>query len=413
MTAGQETRLGLTYWPIRKGPFFWEAFDSREVAHELAHVADLGCSLVRVLLPWETFHPWENHIATPAFDAFGRLLDAAEQAGLGVVPVLFVGHLYGQRFLPRWLLTPALAPDVDLRTISGGSEYIGRVKDFYTSRPLLDAQRYFVRELVGFYGQHPAVHAWDVGGNGVMLVAPPPAPEAAVEWLAALTQAVEEADEERHPVWCSLPAEVLTCPEMPSLAAVCETGARLALDVYPALCPEAEGPQDADFVAYVLLLAAALAGESVSCSGTGLPTAGSGLPAQVVEVPRGPDEPPRRVHLFSEEDQAAYLERVLAHATALDVPLVAWATFADVPPALWEEPPFDQAILPRYLGLVRADGREKEATAVTRLWARHPAADEFRSPFRGRELAVDPEEFARNPRQALADWYRAFREGEM
>ncbi len=411
MTANGETHFGLTYWPIRKGPFFWEAFDAHEVAYELAHAADLGCAFVRVLLPWESFQPWERHITVRAFDAFGRLLDAAEQAGLSVVPVLFVGHLYGQRFLPRWLMTPAPTPDLNARTVSGGSEYVGRARNVYTDRPLLEAQHYFVRELVGFYAQHPALHAWDVGGNGLFLVVPPPAPDAAVEWLGELVEVISEVDEGRHPIWCGLPDSLLTMSGMPFLAALRGVGVTLALDVYPILHPEADGPQDADFVAFTLLLAATLAEGPVGCSATGLPTTGSDLPGPMVEVPRGPDQPPRQVPLFDEEAQAAYLERVLAHATALRLPFVAQATFADAPPTLWETPPFDQAVLPRHLGLVRADGREKEAAAVTRRWARTPGAEEFASPFEARPLSIDPDAFARDPQGALAEWYRAFREG--
>ena len=402
--------LGLTYWPARKGPFFWESFDPHEVRHELAHVADLGGAAVRVFLPWETFQPWEDRINVRAFDAFGQLLDAAEEAGVGAVPVLFVGHLYGQRFLPAWLLRPAPSPDVAVRTVSGGSEHVGHAKPLYTARPLVDAQRYLVRELVGFYAAHPAVHAWDVGGNGLFLVAPPPAPEAGLEWAGELLQAVQEADGGRHPVWWGVPDEVLTAPGLPSLAALADVGLVPGLETYPILRPEAHGADDVEFAAFMWALAATLSSRPMGLAITGLPTAPPQGPT-VAEVSRGPELPPRTLPLRPEEDQAAYVEQVLARAR--DVDLVVPATFADVPPELWATPPFDQALLPRHLGLVRADGREKEAATAARLWAKaHAGRAEQESPS-PRPLDVDPEELARGGREVLAKWYRAFREGEL
>ncbi|MDQ7028316.1 MAG: hypothetical protein Q9O62_00355 [Ardenticatenia bacterium] len=408
-----QPQLGVTYWPARKGLFFWETFDRHEVRHELAHVADLGGSTVRVFLPWETFQPWEHQINPRAFDAFGHLLDAAEDAGVGVVPVLFVGHLYGQRFLPGWLLRPAPAPDVSVRTVSGGREYLGQARPLYTTRPLLDAQRYLVHELIGFYAAHSAIRAWDVGGNGLVLVVPPAAPGALLEWAGELVQVVQEADGGRHPVWWSAPDDVLTAPNLPTLAELAEIGLLPVPETYPALRPEAQGPDDAEFVAFMWALVATLSARPLPCAITGLPTAPPQGP-RTARLPTDSELPPRALPLHEEETQAVYLEQVLTRAANWHVDLIVAATFADAPPELWATPPFDHALLPRHSGLVRADGREKETATTVRLWAKgtetHVAAQESLS---FRPLAVDPEELARRGWKAIAAWYRAFLEGEL
>lgn len=405
------TKLGCTYWPASKGPFFWQDFDRGEVASQLAHTADLGCDVVRLLLPWETFQPQETVLHMPAFDAFGEVLDAALDAAIKVVPVLFVGHLFNHRFLPRWLMDVGTPGRQQMRTISDGWEHPGGVKNLYETRELLDAQQTLIRELIGFYSQHPAVHAWDIGGNGLLAAAPASPyrdPEAVHHWLSLLQETVQEADESRHPVWCSTPDTVLTMSEAPRLNLLAELGIICALETYPFVHTSAAGGTDADFLAYVWLLARTLADAAVACASTGLPTSPEGGDTTIT-VPQRGRRPRRRVQVYAEEKQARFLAQAVGNAVAVALSFICNATYADVPPALWEEPPFDVAVAPRYMGLVRSDEDEKAAADV---WRRRPA-EPSRADLEARSLAVDLDEFVAEPQRCFREWYSRFRQGEL
>lgn len=409
MTKPSSLQLGLTYWPTRKGPFFWDAYDHGEVTSEMAHIADLGCDFVRLLLPWETVQPQKNLIHTPALDTLGALLDAADDASIDVVPVLFVGHLFAHRFLPRWLMEFAAGSRSPFRTISDKWEHPGVVKNVYETRDLLDAQQMLIREIVGNFGQHPAIRAWDIGGNGFLTTTPPRDADAALRRLELLKQVVDEADEGRHPVWWTQPDTLLLVPAAPPLGVIEELGITVGLDTYPFAHGTAHNASDTDFAAYVWLLARTLAGTTVGCSATGLPTTPAGGAAEILEIPEGPDTPARRVLLHDEATQAQYFEGIIGNAQALEVPYVCNATFADVPETLWDEPPFDRAIRPRYLGLVTAEGREKEAAGI---WRQRPTTA-TRAELEPRTLEVDPEEFSAESERCFREWYQRFRDGEI
>lgn len=425
-TTDQPTlRLGCTYWPRRKGPWFWdERFDRGEIRGELEHLADLGCTLVRVLLPWAAFQPQPALIARAAFDQFGQMLDAAEAAGVSLVPALFVGTLGGTRFLPRWLLRVTAASGQALpereprpRTISEGWLYAGAIQNFYEQRDLLDAQRFLIRELVGYFGPHPALAAWDLGGGGLIAHLPPRAPEAALAWLEQLTTMAREADPQ-HPLWYGGDSALLLAPTAPRVLDLREMVDTLALSAIPYTNPTARGPADHQFVLYTVQLAGTLAetgGRPPGCLGTGVPTAAPGLVEEVIEIESDdPEAPPRRFRLPSEEVQAEFIHELLPAAQALGVPLLFNAVYADAPPDLWTVPPFDQAVPLRRLGLVRADGREKPGAAVWRDLADRLAHDELGAFGRdARALDVDNDEFYAAPAATFQRWYLRALEGEI
>jgi hypothetical protein len=275
--------LGCTYWPRRKGPWFWdERFDRGEVRGELEHLADLGCRVARVLLPWATFQPQPKLISSAAFDRFAQALDAAETAGIGLLPTLMVGQLGGTRFLPRWLLYVAAGQGTALperdprpRTLSEGWLYPGALQNFYEQPDLLTAQRFLIAELLGNFGAHPAVVGWDLGGGDLISAIPPRAPDAALSWLDHLGDLAREADP-NHPLWYNGSTALLQWSSAPRLGELGSLVDRLALSVVPFNHSAARGPADTSFVLYTLQLGGTLAetgGRPVGCLGTGVPTA--------------------------------------------------------------------------------------------------------------------------------------------
>ncbi|MCZ7568595.1 MAG: hypothetical protein M5U01_08390 [Ardenticatenaceae bacterium] len=418
-------RLGCTYWPRRRGPWFWnEHFDRGEIRGELDHLADLGCELVRVLLPWALFQPQPALIARTAFDQFGQLLDTGEAARVSLVPVLFVGALGGIRFLPRWLLRVAASRGQALaereprpRTISEGWLYAGAIQNFYEQRDLVNAQRFLIRELVGYFGPHPALAGWDLGGGDLITHIPPRAPEAALGWLEQLTTAAQEADPQ-HPCWYGGDSGLLLAPTAPRVHEISQIIDRLALSVVPFISQTARGPADHEFILYTLQLTGTLAetgGRPLGCLGTGVPAAAPGLVEEVIEVKSDdPKAPPRRFHLPSEKVQADFMYELIPAAQTAGVPFLFNMTYANAPVDLWGVPPLDEAVPLRRLGLVRADGREKPAAAAWRDLAGRLAHDELGAFGRdARTLDIDTDEFYAAPAATFQRWYRRMREGEI
>lgn len=417
--------LGCAYWPRRKGPWFWdEGFDRGEVRGELEHVADLGCRLVRVLLPWATFQPQATLVNSTAFDRFEHVLDAAEGAGLTVVPTLFVGLFGGTRFVPRWLLRASAArgqalpePEPRPRTISEEWLYPGAIQNFYEERALLEAQRFLIRELAGYFGPHPALAAWDLGGGDVIAAMPPRGPEAALAWLDHLTATTREADP-AHPVWYGGQLALLLAPAAPRLSDLRPLVNTMGVSVLPFGHEVSRGPADEDFVLYGLQLAGTLAetgGTPLGCTGTGVPTAAPGLFEELIELESDdPEEPPRQFRLPSEEVQAEFIHDLLHAAYTGGVPFVFNLMYADPPADLWSRPPFDEAIALRRAGLVRADGREKPAAGIWRDIAGRLAHRELGAFGReARALDIDQDEFYRAPLNVFDPWYRKALEGEI
>ncbi|HYA02921.1 MAG TPA: hypothetical protein VEI04_07385, partial [Syntrophobacteria bacterium] len=49
--------IGVNYWPQRMAMFMWRQFDPAIIKTDMATVAELRCSSVRIFLLWEDSQP--------------------------------------------------------------------------------------------------------------------------------------------------------------------------------------------------------------------------------------------------------------------------------------------------------------------------------------------------------------------
>jgi hypothetical protein len=133
-TCNDAFSLGVTYWPRQAGLLFWQRYDRGPVRDELAHIAALGFDTVRLCLVWEDFQPGPTRINSRAMRSLEHALDTAHTVGLRVVLALFPVATLGQ-----------------LQILSPGSVRRSVQRD--------DC-RYLVREVAGYFGDHPAVRIW-------------------------------------------------------------------------------------------------------------------------------------------------------------------------------------------------------------------------------------------------------------
>jgi len=397
--------IGVTYWPKRTGHGWWRAFDRGEIRDELAHVAALGCNTVRFCLRWEDFQPGPKRLNNGALHAFEHALDAAQESGLGVVVALFPVAIGGALQVPRWVnsvdvldelrsATRLVGPTIVLRPNSepsllyDDSYHPNQTRDLFHATPILDAQRYLIREVVGYFRSHPALKIWQVG-EGLERIHKPGSTQAVAEWFAAMGEALREQDSQT-PLLGVTSARGLTMstgPRPEDIAKSCNL-AGVATD--PPERPERGQAVHTAYVAYMNALTAALAGRPVFVTSLGLPTAPNEQVGWINDTAYGR---PLRAYRAELEEQAAFVETALERLHSAGARGAWLAAYADYPQPLWQMPPLDRAIRERTLGVVDADGREKPAAdALRRFAARQPTIVDIAPP-----IAVDPERYWREP----------------
>lgn len=409
--------IGVTYWPRRKATRWWQAFDRGEVEEELAHVAALGCHLVRIPLLWSAVQPTADRLDHRMLDRLGEALDAAHTAGLLAVVDLQVGLACGAFDFPDWAMDPlpiaALpggSPALPVRQIVHGREETRyRLRDPFEDEKMTQAQRRLFHEVIGFYADHPAVFGWSLG-HELDRARPPRAADAAGEWLERRVAEIREVAEAVRLFWYSdLAAFARSAGMRPDVIAA--TLGTVAVEVHPGLHSLAEHPLDIELVRFTVALARALAPETpvwvVGCAVPTVPTPGD--PGTMLMDAVDGDE--REVYFASESEQEEFVEQVL-EALIADGAAGCWlGHYADFEESLWEEPPLDRGRRERTLGMVRRDGSEKPAAEAVRRVRKRLDAGVLNPGQPERRLEIDPEAYWREPGRHLRHKYDEYREG--
>ncbi len=407
--------LGLTYWPRRTAHNWWRMFDRGEAREELEQVAALGFDTVRFCLRWEDFQPQQDRVGSVALRALEHALDAAQAASLRVVAVLFPAALDGSLQMPAWanqgdaigeiqravrlgslqVVRPALHPPL----LYEDGYHPNRTHDPFNDRDMLDAQRYLVREVAGYFDMHPALWAWQIG-EGLEYVHRPGSAEAVRYWLGTIAETLREAARQPRLLGVTTTRGLATRPgpRPEHLAEACDL---LGVAADPPAPLPGERPLHVAYVAYLHALAAALGGKPAIVTSMAMPTAPDGHSDWIADSAYGR---PTRAYLGNEEEQATFvgltLDRLLGAGAG-----GAWlASYADYAPEMWRTPPFDRVTRSRTLGVVAADGREKPVAAVLRAFAaaRHPVAENVSV------LDIDPERYWRDPKRSFEGLWREF-----
>jgi hypothetical protein len=408
--------IGLTYWPRRKGHAWWRAFDRAEARDELAHVAALGCDTVRLCLRWEDFQPGPRRLNSAALNALEQAFDAAQEAGLRVVAALFPVAFGGALQLPAWAngddplaelrrAARMVGPAMVVRPAGGplllydGGYHKNEANDLFSDARLLDAQRYLIRELAGYFGSHPALYAWQLG-EGLERVHKPVGASAAYEWLAAMVEALREQRADARALGV-VSTRALLSPAGPRPEAVAETCDLLGVAADPPDPPLAKGQNHAVYVAYLHALVASLGRRAATVTSLGLPTAPDGRAGWISDSAYGRS---LRAYRGDLEQQSGFVADALDRLHRGGATGAWLAAYADYPADLWREPPLDRAIRERTLGLVDADGREKPAAgALRRFAAERRAVAEIAPP-----LDADPDRYWREPQRLFEELWGDF-----
>ncbi len=351
--------LGVNYWPRKKAMFWWQRFDGGEVRDEFAEIAAMGLDLVRVLLMWEDFQPGPFTMAPSALRDLGTVLDTARDHGLRVIPTLFVGHMSGINWAPSWALDgPARAGTTPLW--SGGAPVDRAPADLYEAPPLLRAQVYGLRAIVGAYAGHPAIYSWNITNEHDNFLQPPSA-DAAWLWNLLLCDEVRRLDP-AHPVTAGLHIEDYDRYHNFRPADLAAGNDYLSIHGYALYTRWARGPLDPAVVPFGVALAHALGGEQVMAEEYGICTTPGGRRSERRTMTMGARS---WQQLFASDEQAAEYYRAVGQQLLRvgAIGALAWC-FSDYDPLLYETPPFDTMVHERYFGLTRYDGSPKPCLAA-------------------------------------------------
>jgi hypothetical protein len=407
--------LGMTYWPRRTAQHWWRVFDRGEAREELAHIKTLGCDTVRFCLRWEDFQPAPQRVGSAALRALEQALDAAQEAGLRVVAVLFPVAIDGSLQVPGWAnrvdavadlqrttrFGPVLVvrPSVQPPLLYEDGYHSNQMRDLFDNSAMLDAQRYLVSEVAGYFGAHPALWAWQLG-EGLEQAYRPSSAESARAWYTTIGETLRA----RHPAARLLgvaTARGLTTRPGPRPEHLVETCDLLGVAADPPEPLVGERNQHSLYVAYLHALTASLAGRAIFVTSMGLPTAPDDRAGWIADTASGR---PTRAYIGDAEEQAAFVGTALERLRALGARGAWLASYADYSPELWRVPPFDRVTRARTAGIVDASGHEKPAAAALRAFAaaRHDVVEAAPA------LEVDPERYWRDPRRGFVELWREF-----
>lgn len=376
--------LGLGYLPSRSGPAFWQRFDAAEIAEDLAHIAALGFQAVRVPLFWADFQPGPERIEPRALDHFGRFLDLCQERGLKVRGGLWAGLWDGALWWPEWGVAPAPLPPTWPLLVNGVRVRWGRVRHVFSDERMTTARAILIRELVGFFRDHPALLGWEpLPGFGRLAAASERS--AVLDWLQSSIESLKQAAPGLHSTF------LLALDALETRAAlwpddIIAAGGEPSLSVATFASDRRRLPLNARWIAFALDLIAVLAGRPASLHLAGLPTAPLGQPSTALDG----------IFYASEETAAAHLAAVLALARQRHIPELWLWRWADIPERHWTEPPYDHSPWRRHTGLLRADGSEKKLLDGLRA----ETNDVF--PV----LAIDPDDYRADPANRFQSlWY--------
>jgi len=344
--------VGVNYWPARTAMRWWTMFDAAEVRVDFRRIAEAGLDSVRIFLTWEDFQPAPHTVNPRMLDKLVEVADLAFDAGLALMPTLFTGHMSGVNWIPAWATGPD-DPEQRFRVVSANAVSRRVPRSWFTDSEVTTAQYLLARQSANAVAGHPAVSAWDLGNENSNCVQPS-IPTAGLRWLDRMATAIREADASAM-ITIGLHMEDLEHDRKigpAEAASICDF---LTMHGYPIYAPWARGPTDEHLLGFLSEVTRWLGGETdVLFSEFGLPT--SNRHENAVADPRS--------MLVDEAAAADYAGRALdglRRAGAIGAML--WCA-NDYLPAIWDEPPLDEATHERSFGLWRSDGSPKPAVGV-------------------------------------------------
>lgn len=341
--------LGVNYWPAGKAMYWWQDFEAAEVEQDFCRLADAGFQVVRVFLAWEDFQPTPHKISTRCLNHLVAVAEVAANCKILIQPTFFCGHMSGVNWMPEWMLGgPAQGR---FPVMSSGKLSHLEIRNYYSDREIIKAQKLQCREVAQALKGHPALWGYDLGNESSNCVIPPNR-QAARDWLAAVVGELKGVHD--VPVTIGLHAEDLEEDRKlgPADAALyCDF---LCMHGYPFYLDWVDHPLDVNVLPFLGLITNWLGGKRVLFQEFGVSD-------QILQ-----QEFPGEI----EEGGALYYRKALHLLREAGMwGALAWC-YSDYQPHLFGKPPLKENPHERYFGLFKADGSHKKAVSVFQEFAK-------------------------------------------
>jgi hypothetical protein len=189
-----QLEVGVTYLPSDVGPYMWHEFAAEVVRRDLTAIAAHRISVVRIPLAWDAFMPSDGAPSARRMRDLETVLTTARELGLRLVPALFAESIGDCVMLPAYAVDrrkprPGVRCVTDARVVDGGP------RDLYTDPLMLEVQVRWLDALLAAFSAHPAIAAWDLGGDPASTVRPRRIAHMAA-WAELLAERVHAQQEE-------------------------------------------------------------------------------------------------------------------------------------------------------------------------------------------------------------------------
>ena len=378
--------LGINYWPRKSAMYMWEEFDLGEVREDMAHIADMGFEVVRMFTRTKDFLPTPSTVDATMVQRLVKVVQAAADAGLMVVPTVIILNMSGSIWWPSWMLDAA-----------------GKPRDIFSDPAMLRAQALLAQTLARELAGNVALRGFDLA-NEIDDAQFPQSREAAAGWASLLATTIRTA---------APGAQIRLGMHLPSLTT--DNNVRVddvatitdedVMHTYPLYSNFARTPLDSELAPFSLALTAGLsgAGRRPLMQEFGACTAPPGDPGCMITDNFLGEMKPQ--YLASEQEQAAYYETVLERLLQTGAAgAYAWC-YADYVPRLFDRPPLATAIRERTFGLVRPDRSEKPAADVFRRFSERRIKGTLVQGAVPRVLDVSADEYYRTPEKHFGRLY--------
>lgn len=414
--------IGITIWPpLPARPqtlaASWSSYDQGALREYLQRARDIGLQQVRFDLRWAEVQPGTQRISVATLDGFHRGLDLAQANGLHVVVSLLSATFGPVLHLPDWTLgmpTQALTVQAMSELLTTptlpilDNNFYRRepVRDLYTDPDMRTAQRYLLREVIGNFAAHPAIHGWILGA-GVERVRPPVDHRDMAAWWADLADRARAHGANR--LFGQVDAAALSNSTSLRPYDIAMAGGSVVVSAGPW---SSLGNGSADRGAVVCFLHAVVAGllaEEVNDTAAGqVAVTDVGWPTAPRPQWRGwqADEifaQPIQIFLADEEAAATAVQTTIQHLASAGAAATWLISMVDPAEQHWNIPPFDRSWAARTWGLWTADGRPKAGWEALREAIAHlPTQASLPT------LPIDPDRFWRNPAHELRRLWREY-----
>lgn len=382
-------RIGLNYWPIESGPYWWRSFDQGAVDEDFSRIREAGFETLRIFLLWEDFQPEPRKVSIQSIDHLVHVIEMGHEKGLQFVVTFFTGHMSGVNFLPPWMVEFGEG-NFRFPIFSDGKKRKGKILNFYSDREIQKAQKLLLGEVSEALKGHPALWAWDLG-NEPSNLALPNSKQEAERWLEEMVSELKKKDESVL-VTLGLHQEDLEEDRRMGPKEVARWCDFLSIHAYSIYASWSSDRMDESVVPFLGLLTGWLGSKEVFIEEVGIPSSDHYKGEKIV----------------SEERAYSYYERLLQRMSRYPFLGTLFWCYGDYSKALWERPPLDEAPHERYFGVFREDRSPKSFLSLFPLLQRERPRKEIKLDW----IEIEPNEYFRNPKEHLSRLYRRFKDQE-